>query len=232
MGLLVSHSKKEGAKIGYFRTTSEVGIYNVALPSALIVLKLSVSLSLVIFPISSELWVKGEKKKLLKGLELMQKYGVKALTLTKGKDKDALNPFRPWKVGEESSFKAIMDYDYEYFINVVTKNRPRLDKTKLINEYGAQVFDPPMAEKLGYIDDGNSSYNHALSALTEQAGIEKEGKYQVIELKVQRPVLSNLVEGKSPLISGTIKHELQIGADYPPELMNQPLYLYSPALQE
>ncbi|WP_420421844.1 S49 family peptidase [Simkania sp.] len=159
---------------------------------------------------------------------LMEKYGVSQVTLTEGKDKDMLSPYRPWKPGEDDSLKAILTYDYERFTNIVSKNRPKINKQKLINEYGAQVFDPIKAQELGYVDDGNSSYNSALSELVNQAKIDSS--YQVVELKVPHPILSDLIEGQSPLFSGKIKHEIQLSPAFKSEWMNRPLYLYSPAL--
>ncbi|MCB1075507.1 MAG: S49 family peptidase, partial [Simkania sp.] len=139
-----------------------------------------------------------------------------------------LSPYRPWKPGEDDSLKAILAYDYERFTDIVSKNRPRINKQKLINEYGAQVFDPPKAQELGYIDDGDSSYSSALSELVTQAKIDTA--YQVVELKVPHPILSDLIEGQSPLFSGKIKHEIQLTPALKSEWMNRPLYLYSPAL--
>lgn len=162
---------------------------------------------------------------------LMEKYGVKQLTLTRGKDKDMLSPYREWKPGEDQSLQDIIAYDYNIFVNLVTKARTRLSRTKLVNDYGAQVFDPAKAEEYGYIDDGNSTYNASLKELVTKSGIKEDEKYQVVELKVVHPVLSDLIEGKSPLFTGKVKHELVIGPDFHPELMNRPLYLYSPALQ-
>jgi len=160
---------------------------------------------------------------------LMEKYGVKQLTITKGKDKDMLSPYREWKPGEDQSLRDIIDYDYNLFVDLVAKARPAMNKNSLINEYGAQVYDPVRAEQYGYIDDGKSSYSHALTELLKAADITEE--YQVIELKVLHPVLSDLIEGKSPIFTGKIKHELQLPSDIPLEFMNRPLYLYSPALQ-
>ncbi len=160
---------------------------------------------------------------------LMEKYGVKQLTLTKGKDKDMLSPYREWKPGENQSLKDILDYDYNMFVNLVAKARPEMNRNSLINEYGAQVYDPIRAEQYGYIDDGKSSYSHALSALVKDANITDE--YQVVELKVVYPVLSSLIEGKSPIFTGKVKHEMNLPSEFGPEFMNRPLYLYSPALQ-
>jgi len=162
---------------------------------------------------------------------LMEKYGVKQLTLTEGKDKDLLSPFRPWKEGEGKSLRNLIAYDYDLFVNLVVKSRPRIDRSLLINEYGAHVYNPVEAEKFGFIDAGQSSYNAALTELVSSAGIKEGEEYQVVELKLVHPVLSGLMEGKSPLVSGRIKHEMILGPEFHPELMNRPLYLYSPALQ-
>lgn len=160
---------------------------------------------------------------------LMEKYGVKQLTITRGKDKDMLSPYREWKPGEDQSLRDIVDYDYNLFVNLVVKERPQMNKNSLMNEYGAQVYNPVQAEQYGYIDDGRSSYSTALSALTKEADIEE--KYQVVELKVLHPVLSDLIEGKSPIFTGKLKHELALPPELTSEFMNRPLYLYAPALQ-
>jgi len=160
--------------------------------------------------------------------ELMEKYGVKQLTITKGKDKDMLSPYREWKPDEDQSLKDIVAYDYKHFVDLVTSARPRIDRNKLINVYGAQVYNPKTAQEYGYVDDGNSSYKKALSELVSEAKIE--GDYQVVELKVLHPVLSDLIEGKPPFLSGKVKHELSIPIELSPELRNRSLYLYSPTL--
>ena len=162
---------------------------------------------------------------------LMERYGVSQTTLTRGKDKDMLSPYRPWKPGEDDSLQELITYDYNTFVNIVTSARPRIEKNALINTYGAQVFAPPKAEELGYIDSSNSSYNLALSNLVNQAGIKKDEPYQVVELRVVLPMLSSLIEGKSPIFSGKVKHELHLLPEFTEELTNRPLYLYSPTLQ-
>lgn len=113
---------------------------------------------------------------------LMEKYGVKQLTITRGKDKDMLSPYREWKPGEDQSLKDIVDYDYNLFVNLVVSSRPQMNKNRLMNEFGAQVYDPVRAEEYGYIDDGNSSYGAALSALAKEAQIDE--KYRAIAFKI------------------------------------------------
>lgn len=160
--------------------------------------------------------------------EIMAKVGVKSLTLTEGKDKDMLNPFRTWIAGEDISLKNIMAYDYNRFVDVIASNRPRVSKEKLIKVYGAQIFSPPEAESIGYIDMANSSYNQTLMALSDHAGIGKDEKYQVIELQIRRPIFADLIEGSSLLLSGKIKHTVELSPELDPDLMNKVLYLYQP----
>jgi stage V sporulation protein B len=63
----------------YFRSLSEVGIYNIILPTSLLLLLIGKSLGAVIFPIGSELWAKKENRKLILGLKLMHKYAFLAV---------------------------------------------------------------------------------------------------------------------------------------------------------
>lgn len=58
----------------YFRPLSEVGIYNVVLPTALAVLFVGRAVSSTAFPISSELWSKKDYRRLSAGICLLYKY--------------------------------------------------------------------------------------------------------------------------------------------------------------
>lgn len=155
--------------------------------------------------------------------DLMEKIGVQARTITAGLDKDALNPTRPWKEGEDLSIKAITDFMYNRFVNIVTEARPQLDKTKLIQEYGAHVFDCVTAERLGYVDYAMASRDEALKALLQAANIGSENNYQVVTLTPKNPWLSDIVSGKSPLFTGKIEHTFD---GMPTQIQEQPCYLY------
>jgi len=155
----------------------------------------------------------------------LDKIGVEARTLTEGSDKDAMTPFRPWKEGEDESYKVIMKYFYERFVNIVTKGRPEIDKTKLMNEYGARVFDPFQAKKIGYIDRAESSRNEALLALLEVAQIDPETPYQVVELAPRREWLANIMDNKNGLLNGKVEHRLEFSRN---KIRDQFAYLYQP----
>jgi stage V sporulation protein B len=58
----------------YFRSLEEVGIYNVVVPTAMMLAFFAIAVSQVIFPMGSELWALGMKKMLAKGIEILQKY--------------------------------------------------------------------------------------------------------------------------------------------------------------
>lgn len=156
---------------------------------------------------------------------LMGKMGVEAKTLTSGKDKDTLNPYRKWKEDEGEEYAAIGEYDYNYFVNTVVENRPRIDRDKLINVYGAGIFDPGKAKEHGYIDEIGDS-NDALRALVTKAKIE--GDYQVIEINHYPSIAAQLLESSTSLVRGKVKHEISDGLDLRDKHGLLRLYLFQP----
>lgn len=159
-------------------------------------------------------------------VEGLAKLGVKSETITEGLNKDMMSPFRPWKTDEDASLKAVTSYFYQQFVDVVTGARTRIDRTKLVQEYGAKVFDPITALEYGYVDHANSSRNEALLALMQQVGIDPAKPYQVVSLEAKSEWLSNLFNEKtSPLFTGKIEHTLDTGA---PKIRDQVAYLYQP----
>jgi len=65
--------------ITYFRTLEEVGLYNAALPTAKLLQYFAVGIGAIIFPLSSDLWTRGEKNKLKLGMEMLYKYCILAI---------------------------------------------------------------------------------------------------------------------------------------------------------
>ncbi len=159
--------------------------------------------------------------------DALQKLGIESKTITQGKDKDMMSPFRKWKEGEDQSLVRIGSYLYEVFVDIVLKHRPRINRQKLLHEYGAQVFDPPTAEELGYIDVADSSYKEALLDLLHKSDIDPKKPYQIVELKSKKQWLSDLLRGHSPLTSGRVVHEFSIGNF--DSKANGFSYLYEPA---
>ncbi len=146
--------------------------------------------------------------------DTLEKLGVKTKMLTQGKDKGELDPFVPWKEGDDEGAKAIMAALYEQFIDLVVENRPNLSADKLVNDYGAQVFIAKSAEEKGYIDGILPTRNEALLALVQSLELVDSG-YQVIEL-TGKQWFEDLFKLESPLITGKLKHTFEL----PPALYN------------
>jgi protease-4 len=159
---------------------------------------------------------------------LMDKIGVISMTLYAGKGKDDMNPLRAWKAGEQDNLQNIVEDYYTQFVNIVAENRPQLDKTKLIKEYGANIYPAAKATEYGYIDGHGLSYSEALKKLVEAAGI-KDDNYQVFQMESKNWV-TQLLKSSSPVLTGTIKHQIQLTPELDPALMNKFLYLYQPGI--
>jgi protease IV len=159
---------------------------------------------------------------------LMDRYGVQAMTITQGKDKDMLNPFRPWVPGEDNSLRNITADLYERFVSIVTTARHGLDKQKLVDEYGAQVFISKKAEQLGYIDVADSNYSTAVDELAKEAKFAEGEAYQVMTIEPSRPFLSDLTDGKLTLFFEKMISPLKMHPLMEQELSGKFLYLYQP----
>jgi len=71
-GIIFNYS--DTVMIAFFRSLQEVGLYNSAYPTAKVLWMLSGALTLVLLPISSELWVKKDIFRLKEGIKLLYKY--------------------------------------------------------------------------------------------------------------------------------------------------------------
>ncbi len=155
--------------------------------------------------------------------EALTRWGVQTKTLTEGKNKDMMSPFREWKETESESLKKAMSFLYNRFVQIVSSARPKLTPSILKDQLGANIFDSEEAEKLGFVDVGNASYEEALLALLKEANIDPNSSYQIIELMPKHSWLKDFIRS-SPIFTGKITH--QIGAH---EIQDPFLYLYDPS---
>lgn len=158
-------------------------------------------------------------------VDTLNKLGVISKTITEGLDKDMMSPFRTWKPDEAAPLTAVTAYYYQQFVDIVTNAKPRMNKEKLINDYGAKVFDPITAQEYGYVDFANSSRDQALLALLHAAEVDPTKTYQVVELEKKGEWLLTLLDAKSPLFTGKIEHTIDLGI---PQISDQIAYLYQP----
>ncbi|NGX60582.1 MAG: putative signal peptide peptidase SppA [Chlamydiae bacterium] len=151
--------------------------------------------------------------------DTLEKLGVKPLTLSAGKGKDELNPFRPWKEGEQKHYQKIINFFYREFVAIVSENR-QIPVDFLVDEVGAEAYPSPKALDFGLIDGERYTRALVLEELAEAAGIE--GKYQVVSFETSswwQQLYQNA--SQNPLITGKIKHELSL-----PNLEGYPLSFY------
>ncbi len=157
--------------------------------------------------------------------KVMDKIGIESLTLTAGKGKDELNPFRPWKPDESKNYQALINDFYLSFVDIVTTNRPEVNKEKLVDEYGANVFTAAKAKEIGLIDEVGFTYSQTLELLAKDVGLNDE-KYQVIELTEDNWINALFrSQANNPLLKGELKHSVQLQGELDPKLTNQFLYL-------
>ncbi len=133
---------------------------------------------------------------------LMEQHGVKAVELTAGLDKVKYPSFTQIpKTGDSDSTESYQDLVditkqlYDQFTTLVAQARGShgLTKDALENKYGARVYLGPMAQHLGYVDNGDATYETALTELVKVSGIEENTKYQVLRFKHKRSPLQSLV---------------------------------------
>jgi protease-4 len=159
--------------------------------------------------------------------KLLDKIGVETLTISAGKDKDALNPLRPWKPGEDANYRQIIDYYYHHFVELVAAHRPAMNKEKLIKDYGALLFPAPQAKENGYIDTSGISLADTLKELLKEANITTED-YQVIRLENKSWWTTLFSNQASSLFTGQIKHQISFSPEIDLLFHHQFLYLYCP----
>lgn len=162
--------------------------------------------------------------------ELIKKYDIEAQTISKGINKDPMNPWRAWKEDEAAPIQNLVNYHYDIFVNLVAENRPLLNKEKLINEYGANVFPAEQAVDLGYIDATGFDYSDALQLTVEAAGL-KDKTYHVAGISTKLWI-SDFLNESSPIIQGKVTHQFQMHPDLHPSMMNKFLYLYIPGMTQ
>lgn len=136
--------------------------------------------------------------------DAIKKIGVESLTLSAGKDKDLMNPLRPWKEGEQEIYQKLLNFYYDKFVSIVIDNRPQINKQLLVKDYGARVFPAPEAKEYGYIDGSNFSRESVLKELAIAAKIED--KYQVVTYQ-KGHWWKKLFEQNTSVFSGKIIHE-------------------------
>lgn len=107
--------------------------------------------------------------------------GIKMNTITAGKGKDFGNPFRPMTDDERAMLQAMNDEFYAKFVDHMVAGR-KMDRDRLINEFGASVFSNDRAQELGYID-GSKNYQQVAEEIATRANLGNDWRVVGVEQK-------------------------------------------------
>lgn len=150
----------------------------------------------------------------------LEKLGVETQTLTDGKDKDMMNPLRPWKKTEADNLKTIGAFMYQRFVSIISSNR-NIPKNLILQDYGAHIFDASKAEKIGYIDHADSSFQKVVKDLLEHLNIKEP--FQLVEIEPKKKWADFFT--KNSLLKGKIRHKLHLPCNIKKRELS---YLYVP----
>lgn len=96
--------------------------------------------------------------------------GVKANFLGAGLGKDLGNPWRPMTERERTLLEASAQAYYDKFVDHVVTHR-NMDRTALVEEYGAMIFADTLAQERGYIDEVKT-FHETLAYIAAEVGAE------------------------------------------------------------
>lgn len=145
---------------------------------------------------------------------LMKWAGVQMNTLTAGKMKDALSPYRELRPDERTYFQNLLEDVHEQFIGAVAAGRGlKIEDVRRIAD--GRVFTGRQAKKLRLVDE-LGGLNDAVAAAGKMAGIE--GEPAVIYPKHHRPFLQRLI-GRSARsvfhgVAEAASEQMGVGIEY------------------
>jgi protease-4 len=159
--------------------------------------------------------------------DTLNDWKIKTKTLSAGKGKDDMSPFKTWQPDEDKNLKDIIAGLYEEFVSLFLQARTKVTRNQLVNEYGASVFLAKKAEEIGYIDNGNSSYEETLRELLAVAKIDENKPYQVVMMKPKFSFFSAFFSKENSMLQGKMHHVLHLGKETGEESFPF-LYKYEP----
>ncbi len=117
---------------------------------------------------------------------LMEKIGVRDVTIKRGEEKDLLSPFRELTGAERQMLQGVIDEMYSRFLDVVAEGRG-LDREELEVVAGGSIFTGTQALENGLVDEigyRDSAIRRAreLAGLEEATVIEYRREYSLFDL--------------------------------------------------
>ena len=144
--------------------------------------------------------------------------GIELFTNTAGISKDIFNPFRKPNEKEKTKLQEIVNNIYDNFVNKVSKSR-KLEKSIIVNEIGAMIFDTAQAKKKFLIDD-QKTLDEVIEGMSDDLKLKKikiisnksHNKYNFLQLNY----IKNAFNKKN-----IKEHKIQIKNNFCNSLSNQ-----------
>ncbi|MEA1928431.1 MAG: signal peptide peptidase SppA [Candidatus Auribacterota bacterium] len=150
---------------------------------------------------------------------LLEKVGIKDVTIKKGKEKDLLSPFREMTIPEREMLQGVVDEMYDRFLEVVSEGR-NLTGDKLEDIAGGRIFTGPQALANGLVDEIGYQ-DTAIEAARELAGLEEA---TVIEYRKEYSIFELFQSRASRIFQSTTGFSMrQLLNPQPPQI----LYLWA-----
>ncbi|MEO1136611.1 MAG: S49 family peptidase [Pseudomonadota bacterium] len=126
--------------------------------------------------------------------------GIKSQVIAASEGKDLFNPFRPMTEREKTLLESSAREFYDKFLDHVTENRP-MDRTALIEEFGAMVFANDLAQQHGYID-GTKTFQETLAYIAGEIGAEGDDWKLIAPPEIEKSPFEELFGASVAAISG------------------------------
>ena len=148
---------------------------------------------------------------------LSQKWGVDAVTIKSGANKDLLNPFRPVNLENVAILQAMINDAYERFARIVSAGR-KMPRETLAPLADGRVFSAEDARAKGMVD-AIGYWDDAVKATAEQLGVKG---VKVFRYKDGRGFLDKLLSAHTP------EHPMARVAAELPSTRPHMMYLWRP----
>ena len=123
---------------------------------------------------------------------LLEKYGIKAETITSGENKAMGSMTSPLTDEQKQIFQSMIDESYEQFVSIVADGRG-LDTDYVKSIADGRIYTAKQAESIKLIDGVVDTYDDAVSDMTEQFGLEHCDIYE-FRYQPQAGLLDGLVQ--------------------------------------
>lgn len=108
---------------------------------------------------------------------LLDKYGIKAETITSGKNKAMGSMTSPLTDEQRQIFQSMIDESYDQFVSIVADGR-HLDKDYVKSIADGRIYTAKQAESVKLIDGVVDTYDDAVNDMMEEFGLERCDIYE------------------------------------------------------